>query len=381
MIREQPFVQLENVSKWYGKSVILDKINLNIPYGDIFGIIGKSGSGKSTMLSLIVGFLKPSEGKIYFQSHDIYNNINEVRQQFGFAAQEVSFYPRLTVTENLQYFGRLYNLTGKQLKERIPEILRLVNLEGNEKLQGWKLSAGMQKRLDIACALMHEPKVLLLDEPTEDLDPALRLGLLDLIKKINKEKNVTVILTSHLLNEVEYVCSKIAILDNHNIIASGTLNELKAGYSKEHEVGIGIEDGNTEEFIKMVKKIPAVKKVVERQGKIYLYTDKGAEILTKMLSVSTFKTQKKFKVTSISLSKPSLEEVFEELTGKKTVEEKVVKKQEIKDEPKTEEKKKILGFFNKKSKKMDEKEKDVEDIIEKIARASPGKKERVVKKK
>jgi|SRR3989344_4174971 len=316
MGKEQPFVQLENVSKWYGKSLVLDKISLNIPYGDIFGIIGKSGSGKSTLLTTIIGFLKPSEGKVYFQSHDIYNDIREVQQQFGFAAQEVSFYPRLTVSENLQYFGKLYNLTTKQVKERIPQLLKLVNLGGNEKLLGWKLSAGMQKRLDIACALIHEPKVLLLDEPTEDLDPILRTELLDLIKKINREKNVTVVLTSHLLNEVEYVCNKVAILHDHKIIASGTVNELKENYSKEHEVGIGLEEGYNEEFMNMVKKIPAVKKVSVRQGKIYLYTNKGSEILKKMLGVSLHPNKKKFNVVSISLSKPSLEEVFEELTGK-----------------------------------------------------------------
>jgi len=378
MDREQPFVQLENISKWYGKSVILNKINLNIPYGCIYGVIGKSGSGKSTLLSIIIGFLKQSEGKVYFQSHDVYNNLEEMQQQFGFAAQEVSFYPRLNVTENLKYFGRLYNLTTKQIREKIPELLNLVNLTGNEYLQGWKLSAGMQKRLDIACALMHEPKVLLLDEPTEDLDPSLRLELLDLIKRINIEKNVTVILTSHLLNEVEYVCDKVAILHNHEIAASGKINELKENYSKEHEVGIGLEEGDKEEFVRMLKKIPNVSKIVVRQGKIYIYTNKGADILKRMLGVS-LKPQKKFKVSSISLSKPSLEEVFEDLTKKELVVEDVKSKKskskqkttEIKEEVKE---KKILGIFKFRSKEQKEEEKfkkqnqEAEKVLEKIAR-------------
>ncbi len=338
MGKEQPFIQLENVSKWYGKAVILDKLSFNVPYGEIFGIIGKSGCGKSTTLSIIIGFLKPSEGRIYFQSHDIYNNIREVQEQFGFAAQEVSFYPRLTVKENLEYFGRLYNLTHKQLKERIPQILQLVNLEGTEHLQGWKLSAGMQKRLDIACAMIHEPKVLLLDEPTEDLDPTLRLELLDLIKKINHEKNVTVILTSHLLNEVEYVCDRVAILNDHKIVAMGKINELKENYSKDSEIGIELEDRNNQEFIKLAKKIPNVKKIVERQGKVYIYTSKGTEILKSMLAAS-LQQKKKFNVTSITLSKPSLEEVFQSLTGKSTKEEIVEEIKEEKKEIKKEEKK------------------------------------------
>ncbi len=319
MANEQPFIQLENISKWYGKRLVLDKINLTVPYGQVFGIIGLSGSGKSTLLNLIIGFLKPDEGRLFYQARDIYNDIKEMQQQFGFAAQEVSFYPRLTVIENLEYFGRMYNLSMKQIKERIPEIIRLINLEGNENLLGSKLSAGMQKRLDIGCALIHDPKVMLLDEPTEDLDPMLRLELLDLIKRINKEKNVTVVMTSHLLNEVEYVCDKVAILHNHNIVATGKIDDLKANYSKEHEVGIELKEKHDPEFLTMVGKIPGVSKVVERQGKVYLYTDRGADILMKMLSVSDIVSQpkKKFNVTSISLSKPSLEEVFEDLTGKK----------------------------------------------------------------
>ena len=232
----------------------------------------------------------------------------------------------------------MYNLTHKQLKERIPQILQLVNLEGTEHLQGWKLSAGMQKRLDIACAMIHEPKVLLLDEPTEDLDPTLRLELLDLIKKINHEKNVTVILTSHLLNEVEYVCDRVAILNDHKIVAMGKINELKENYSKDSEIGIELEDRNNQEFIKLAKKIPNVKKIVERQGKVYIYTSKGTEILKSMLAAS-LQQKKKFNVTSITLSKPSLEEVFQSLTGKSTKEEIVEEIKEEKKEIKKEEKK------------------------------------------
>ncbi len=322
MAKEQPFIQLENISKSYGKRNVLDKISLNIPYGEIFGIIGKSGSGKSTMLNIIVGFIKATQGKVYFQSHDIYNNIREVQEKFGFAAQEVSFYPRLTVKENLNYFGKMYNLTSLQLKERIPEILKLVNLQGVENLLGSRLSAGMQKRLDIACALVHEPRVLLLDEPTEDLDPALRLGLLDLIKKINHEKDVTVILTSHLLNEVEYVCGHVAILHDHKIITVGSVDKLKDDYSRDSEIVIELKDRNNTEFIKMAKKLTGIKKITERQGKVYLYTNKGTEILKNMLNISLL-PKKKFDVTSVTLSKPSLEEVFESLTGDKMKEEDV----------------------------------------------------------
>src|SRR3989344_1322108 len=390
MAKEQPFIQLDKISKRYGKSVILDNINLNIPYGEIFGIIGKSGSGKSTMLNIVIGFLKPTEGRVYYQSHDIYNNLREIKEQFGFAAQEVSFYTRLSVAENLKYFGKMYNLNNKQLKERIPELLKLVNLTGNERLQGWKLSAGMQKRLDIACALIHEPKVLLLDEPTEDLDPALRFELLDLVKKINSEKNVTVILTSHLLNEVEYMCDRVAILHNHNIIASGKIIDIKNDYSRDNEIVVELQDRNNEEFIKMVRKISSVSKVKIRQGKIHVYTNKGSEILKSMLNIS-LQPKRKFNVTSITLSKPSLEEAFESLTSTKIAEEvpieksvkgeiikKDAKKQEIKKQDTKENifknlarddlRKLVSKVINREKKPLSKDEKEAKDIISKIAK-------------
>ena len=310
---DQPFIQYQNITKSFAKNVILDNISLDINYGEIFGVIGKSGSGKSTMLNILIGFLKPDKGQIIYQSRDISRDLKSVQQQFGFAAQEGSFYPKLTVYENLEYFGKMYNISSLELKERIPKVLHLVELENAQHLLGYKLSSGMQKRLDIACALINDPKVLILDEPTEDLDPMLRYDILDLIKKISKEKNVTVVVTSHLLNEVEYFCNRVAILDNRHIIASGNINELKDKYSKFQEVSIELESKNYDKLMKSYKRKRSIKKIVEREGKIYLYTNKGELLLKEILNNLS---RRKMKYIEVSLSKPSLQEVFEELIKK-----------------------------------------------------------------
>jgi len=323
----QPFIQFENVTKSFGRKVILDNLSLQIPYKEIFGVIGKSGSGKTTLLSILIGFLKPDKGQVLFQSRDIYRDLQSVQQQFGFAAQEGSFYPKLSVAENLNYFGRMYNISQLVLKEKIPELLRLVELEDAKDLLGWKLSSGMQKRLDIACALINDPKVLILDEPTEDLDPALRDEILDLLQKINHEKDITIIITSHLLDEVEYLCTEVAILDKKKIVDSGNINELKNKYAKYSEISLETEDRDYSKIIKTLKRKKDVKKYSVRGNKIYIYTNQNGEKALK--NIINLAKNSKSKIIYISLGKPSLEEIFEELT-KQVNETKEVKKDDAK---------------------------------------------------
>jgi ABC-2 type transport system ATP-binding protein len=319
---EQPFIQFENITKSFGRKIILDNLSLNIPYKEIFGIIGKSGSGKTTLLSILIGFLKPDKGQVLFQSRDIYRDLQSVQQQFGFAAQEGSFYPKLTVEENLEYFGKMYNINTNVLKEKIPELLKLVELEDAHDLLGWKLSAGMQKRLDIACALINDPKVLILDEPTEDLDPALRNEVLDLLHKINREKDITIIITSHLLDEVEYLCSEVAILDKKKIIDSGNINELKNKYAKYSEVSLETEDRDYNHLIKKLKRRKDIKKYSVRGNRIYIYTIQKSEKALKSILILARKN--KSKIISVSMGKPTLTELFEEVTKQE-------EKKEVKD--------------------------------------------------
>ncbi|MBL7147453.1 MAG: ABC transporter ATP-binding protein [Nanoarchaeota archaeon] len=305
---ESPFIQIENITKIFGKNIILNNVNLIIPYKEIFGIIGKSGSGKTTLLNVLIGFLKPEKGKVLYQSRDIKIDPKSIKQQFGFTAQQGSFYPKLTVKENLEYFGTMYNLSLLEVQEKIPGLLKLVNLEGKENVVASKLSSGMQKRLDIACGIIHDPKVLILDEPTEDLDPVLRREILNLLKKINKEKEVTIIVTSHLLTEMENFCTKLAILENKTIIEQGSVDELKDRYSKEQEIILETKSAKYSSLIKILKKRKDIKKISERYNKLVIYTKDPESVLKEILSLT-----KKDKLLDLDINKPSLNEVFENL--------------------------------------------------------------------
>ncbi len=225
-----------------GKATILTNINLDIRESEIFGVVGLSGSGKTTLLNTIMGVLEPVSGDVYYkpqhiiraregtaQFRSVLSDPPDIKHTFGFSAQSASFYPKLTVHENLEYFGTMYGLS-KEVRETNSEILLdLVGLTKSSHQIAERLSGGMQKRLDIACALIHNPHVLILDEPTADLDPVLRSQMWNLVRRINR-RGTTVILASHFLEELESLCNRIAILYDKQIVAVGTSYELQSRY-------------------------------------------------------------------------------------------------------------------------------------------------------
>ena len=304
---QPPFIQLVNVTKIFGKNIVLEGLNLEINYGEILGIIGKSGSGKTTLLNLVIGFLKADKGEVIFQSRKIEKDVSNVNMQFGFSSQESSFYDKLSVEENLQYFGSLYKIDDNTLKKRITELLNFVGLEDYGKYLAINLSAGMKKRLDIACSLVHDPKILILDEPTSDLDPYLRRDILKLLKKINKEKSVTIAITSHLLDELD-ICDKIAILDNKKIITKGSSNELKDKYTRNMEIILETSSRNYGWLEKSFKNNRDASKTLVKDGKFILYTDNAESVLKEVLGMIKDKNEK---LLDIDVNKPSLNEVFE----------------------------------------------------------------------
>ena len=306
-----PFIEIKEVSKTFGKNVVLNNLNLKIPYGEIFGILGKSGSGKSTLLKILIGFIPPDKGNIFFQSRDINYDIFEVRKEFGFAAQEGSFYPELTVEENLKYFGKMYNKNSDYIKKRIPKLLELVELSKKESAIAGKLSAGMQKRLDIACSLIHDPKIVILDEPTQDLDPALRREILDLLRKINKEEETTIILTTHLLGEAEVTCNKVAILHNNTIVKQGTIEELEDIFSGTKEIHLTTSPGDYRMIVDYIRKNKNVEGVKRVGNKLIVYSQDAENVMKEILTIIDKENEE---LIEIGLQKPSLDETFEYLT-------------------------------------------------------------------
>jgi ABC-2 type transport system ATP-binding protein len=304
-----PFIQFQNITKKFGDKVVLSSINLEITYGERFGIIGISGSGKTTLLNILIGFLNPNSGSIFYQSRDIVRDRANIRKTFGFATQDGSFYIKLTVKENLDYFGKLYGMAQSDINRRADGLLKLVGLHQDKDVLAENLSKGMQRRLDIACAMIHDPKVLILDEPTEDLDPMLRKDILLLVKKIN-ERGTTVIITSHLLTEVEAICTKVAILHNGQIIETGNTEQLKGRYYKNEEIHLQTSPGNYERIAKHLRKID-IDSIDIKEHKMIVYTPKSEKVLHQILHVIE---ESKEHLVDVAVNKPTLEEVFERLT-------------------------------------------------------------------
>lgn len=263
---DDEFIQLKKVTKTFGKNRVLDEIDLSIPEGKITGIIGASGEGKSTILKLITSFYTVDSGDVFYFRRNIKHDTINIKKSFGIAIDAGSFYENLTVYENLFHFGRLYNVKRSVLKRRVGGIIRFVGLDEARDVLSRNLSLGMKKRLDLACALVHKPSVLILDEPTADLDPLLRNQMLKLIRKINSH-GTTVIFTTQMLDEVDSLCDYVAILYNENIHEENLLKDVLKKYNSKNMDGVF-----TKIFTKKGRK--AYLESTEKKSKINLKKEK-----------------------------------------------------------------------------------------------------------
>ncbi|MEK6861055.1 MAG: ABC transporter ATP-binding protein [Nanoarchaeota archaeon] len=301
--------QIRDLEKRFGKNVVLHNVNLDILEDEIFGIIGVNGSGKTTLLKVLVGFYKPDQGEILYNGQKLSKVLKTLKREIGFTTQENSFYQKLTVEENIRYFGALYGVDSRSTDVNVERILTLVELQEERNSLAENLSGGMQRRLDMACSLIHDPKVLILDEPTEDLDPTLRGGILRLIKKINK-LGTTIIITSHLLDDVEHLCNRVAIIHERRIIRVGTVEDLREMYRRKEEVHLEIASGNYENIIRSLN----LEDFIIDEGKLVVFTNKAEEVLHSILHILENEGDK---LIYVDIRKPSLKEIFEVITDKK----------------------------------------------------------------
>lgn len=219
-------VQIENLVKRYGDLVALDHLNLSISEGEVFGLLGPNGSGKTTAINCMLSLLKYDKGSIHIFGEEMRPDNYKVKQQIGIVLQNVAVFDELTVYENIDYFCGLYVSDKKKRKELVDDAVRFVGLEEYCKMYPKKLSGGLLRRLNIACGIAHKPRLIIMDEPTAAVDPQSRNKILEGIQKLNAQGS-TIIYTSHYMEEVEQICTRIAIMDHGRVIASGTSEELK----------------------------------------------------------------------------------------------------------------------------------------------------------
>ena len=302
-------LELREVSKRFGSNFVLDRLNFNVNEGEILGIVGINGSGKTTLLKLMIGYYKQDIGSVFYRGDVLKKVRKTVKREVGFAAQESSFYPKLTVEENVAYFGSLYGLKKHQIHEYTERALAFLDLlECRHRISG-KLSGGMQRRLEMACSIVHDPKLLILDEPTEDLDPVLRRDILRLIKKLN-DLGTTIVITSHMLGDVENLCDRIAVLHNKRIVRVGKVSDFRGLYKWREEIHLETKSGEYEDLIRDLH----LREFYVDGNKLVIMTNDADKLLHGVLYVLD---NIKDRLVFLDVRRPSLQEVFEEMTDKR----------------------------------------------------------------
>lgn len=306
-------IEVKNISKKFDDKLVLDNISFSVETGDIFGLIGPNGAGKSTLINIMTGLLDSNKGSITIGGFDIKKESIKAKEFLGLVPQELALMETVSAYDNLEFFGSLYGLKGKLLKERINYALDITGLTEKRKDKVKKFSGGMKRRLNLAAAIMHEPKILILDEPTVGIDPQSRNHIFEFIKGINKEKNTTILYTSHYMEEVEYLCNNIFIIDEGKEIAYGSKKTVKSMISNNNKVNLRIDNIN-KDLINNIKLISGVVDCENSHDEINLLVEGNSFKLEPLLKVLE---SNKSAIKSINVDEPNLEEVFLALTGKK----------------------------------------------------------------
>lgn len=302
-------VDLRKVFK--GKAAV-DAVSLYLDQGESVGLIGPNGAGKSTTISLISSLLKPTGGDVRLFGQSVIKHPHSIRKVLGVVPQEIALYEELSAYENLKFFGRIYGLRGKVLETKIQEQLELVGLLDRQKELIKTYSGGMKRRVNIAAALLHDPQIVIMDEPTVGIDPQSRNHILDTVRLLNKERKTTVLYTSHYMEEVEQLCTRLYIMDHGKIIASGTKEELKRILSGENTVLLQVNEYHSE-FVKELQAIETVRQVEEIEGGFKLIVAQNGNILTTVVQSAE---RHRVQIMNIHVQTPSLEDVFLHLTGR-----------------------------------------------------------------
>lgn len=306
-------VTFREVVKKYDTTITVNHLSFNIDQGEIFGLLGPNGAGKSTTIHMLAGLLKPSGGDILVEGFSIRKHPLEVKKRIGLVPQELAIYETLTARENVTFFAKLYGLRGSLLSDRVDEALQFVGLLDKAKDKPSTFSGGMKRRLNIACAIMHRPKLIIMDEPTVGIDPQSRNHILESVRELNKLGS-TVIYTSHYMEEVEAICTRIGILDKGKLIACGTKDELKRQVGQEEKLIFEIDKKSATAMTEMAEH-PGVLQLAERDNSLTLEVTvkESLSILQDLL----FILQKHgINIRKLTREEPNLESLFLQMTGR-----------------------------------------------------------------
>ncbi len=305
-------VETRSLSKIFGTVNAVNDISFAIKSGEIFGFLGPNGAGKSTTIMILTTLLKPTSGQALVSGFDVMTQAKQVRQSIGYVQQESTVDEYLTGRENLVLQARLNHIPKEQINKRIDEVLELIELSDRQNDPVVTYSGGMRKRLDIAGGLLHHPKVLFLDEPTVGLDIQTRRKIWEYIKKIHKEFEMTIFLTTHYMEEADQLCDRIGIIDHGKIQVIDSPENMKNAMGNE-VISLIFENGNSNDFLSQLHQIDLIKKINADNNKLTIFTSKGTEVIPKIFQISS---ELQIKIISLSLTQPTLDDVFISYTGR-----------------------------------------------------------------
>ena len=306
-------IETSGITKRFDEVNAVNKISISVKPGELFGLLGPNGAGKTTLISMLSTMIEPSGGSALVWGYNVMKDADAVRQNIGVVFQDTTLDDRLTGRENLDLHGRLYGLDGKTRKERIKEVLSLVELTERADAIVKTYSGGMMRRLEIARGLMHHPHVLFLDEPTLGLDPQTRMHIWDYIKKLNKEEGVTILLTTHYMEEADRLCDRIAIIDNGEIVALDNPQNLKNSLGGD-VITLGLENpGDVDKLCNSYQKDGCANIITQNQNEVFITVNNGERQIPHILLLAS---QAGIPIISVSLRKPTLDDVFIHYTGR-----------------------------------------------------------------
>lgn len=315
-----PLLRLRKLKKCYDDTLAVDDITFDILEGEIFGLLGPNGAGKTTTIHLIAGFLTPTAGEIELAGR-LYSATPAERKLLGFVPQELAIYSKLTGRENLRFFGALYGLQGRHLKQKVDEMLELVGLTEHADRLVERYSGGMKRRINLAAGLLHSPRLLLLDEPTVGVDPQSRNHIFEGIRQLNRQ-GLTILYTSHYMEEVQTLCNRVGIIDHGKLIACDTVENLIAQHGISFlELTLGClelsqEVQNTLQSLDSVRSVvstPVEGNSLSCERVLQIYTDAPYQTLAEVVRILN---QFSVPLLSLNIKRPTLEDVFLALTGK-----------------------------------------------------------------
>lgn len=304
-------IQIQNLKKNFGDHAAVQGISFAVQQGEIFSLLGPNGAGKSTTISMLSGLLAPSDGDASIMGHSIRTDGAAAKNALGVVPQDIALYPDLSARENLNFWGKMYGLSGATLKQRVAETLDIIGLTDRQNGRIDTFSGGMKRRVNIGVALLHKPQVVIMDEPTVGIDPQSRRHILDNVKQLNQQ-GMTVLYTTHYMEEAAELSQHIAIMDQGKVIANGTLDELHKLVGEQTRLELTINT-QAESVIAAWQKIEGVSRVVDGDGKLTVLVNDSNIVLPRLLEAAT---RLGARVTSIEIHEPNLESVFLHLTGR-----------------------------------------------------------------